>query len=48
MYLANTVSILRNNGDGTFASKVDYEVVNYNNIYGNVEYDFRATLQASD
>ena len=23
-------------------------VVIYNNIYGNVEYDFRATLQASD
>ena len=23
---SNTVSILRNNGDGTFATKVDYEV----------------------
>ena len=23
-------------------------VVNYNNIWGNGEYDFRATLQASD
>ncbi|CUS95283.1 parallel beta-helix repeat (two copies), partial [Candidatus Kryptonium thompsonii] len=38
--------IFNNFGDGIEASSKP--VVNYNNIWGNGEYDFRATLQASD